>query len=84
MLVLLPGIKPIPPAVEAQSLNHWTATEVPIFICFYFFFSVSVSRISSELFSNSLILSLAVPNFLFDSSIEVLISIIYLIYKSFM
>ena len=24
-----PGIGPVPPAVEAQSLNHWTAREVP-------------------------------------------------------
>ena len=25
-----PGIEPVPPAVEAQSLNHWTTREVPI------------------------------------------------------
>ena len=24
------GIKPVPPALGVQSLNHWTATEVPI------------------------------------------------------
>ena len=30
ILVPRPGIKPGPPAVEAQSLNHWTAREVPI------------------------------------------------------
>ena len=24
------GVKPAPPAVEVQSLNHWTAREVPI------------------------------------------------------
>ena len=24
-----PGIKPIPPALEAGNLNHWTAREVP-------------------------------------------------------
>ena len=24
-----PGIEPVPPAVEARSLNHWTAREVP-------------------------------------------------------
>ena len=28
-LVPLPGIEPVPPAVEAQSLNHWTTREVP-------------------------------------------------------
>ena len=24
-----PGIEPVPPAFEAQSLNHWTTWEVP-------------------------------------------------------
>ena len=32
ILVPRPGIKPVPPAVEAQSLNHWTSREVPIFV----------------------------------------------------
>ena len=32
ILVPQPGIEPTPPAEEAQSLNHWTAREVPIFI----------------------------------------------------
>ena len=29
ILVPQPGIEPAPPAVEARSLNHWTAREVP-------------------------------------------------------
>ena len=29
ILVLQPGIEPVPPAVEAWSLNHWTSREVP-------------------------------------------------------
>ena len=29
ILVLQPGIKPVPPAVGARSLNHWTARDVP-------------------------------------------------------
>ena len=29
ILVPQPGIKPIPPAVETWSLNHWTAREIP-------------------------------------------------------
>ena len=29
ILVPRPGIAPAPPAVEAWSLNHWTAREVP-------------------------------------------------------
>ena len=29
ILVPQPGIKPMPPAVEAQTLNYWTAREVP-------------------------------------------------------
>ena len=30
ILVPQPGIKPVPPAVEMQHLNHWTAREVPM------------------------------------------------------
>ena len=29
MLAPRPGVKPALPAVEAQSLNHWTTREVP-------------------------------------------------------
>ena len=29
ILVPRPGIEPAPPALEAWSLNHWTAREVP-------------------------------------------------------
>ena len=29
ILVPQPGIEPLPPAVEAQSPNHWTARELP-------------------------------------------------------
>ena len=32
-----PGIKPVPPAVEAQSPNHWTAREVPIRLFIFLF-----------------------------------------------
>ena len=33
--ILVPpsGIKPVPPAVEAQILNHWTTREVPLLFC---------------------------------------------------
>ena len=34
ILVPQPGIKPMPPAVEAWCLNHWIAREVPIFHIF--------------------------------------------------
>ena len=34
ILVPQPGIEPLSPAVEAQSLNHWTAKEVPRFYLF--------------------------------------------------
>ena len=30
ILVPQPGIKPTPPALEAWSLNHWMAREVPV------------------------------------------------------
>ena len=29
ILVVWPGMEPAPPALEARSLNHWTAREVP-------------------------------------------------------
>ena len=32
-----PGIEPWFPALEAQSLSHWTAREVPHFLLFFFF-----------------------------------------------
>ena len=32
ILVPWPGIKPVPPAVEVWSPNHWTAREVPRFL----------------------------------------------------
>ena len=34
-LVPQPGIEPLSPALEVQSLNHWTSREVPLFL-FYF------------------------------------------------
>ena len=34
ILVPRAGIKPVPSALEAQSLNHWSAREVPVpYIC---------------------------------------------------
>ena len=40
MLSPLPGIKPVPPVVEAWSLNHWTTMEVPSYLHFknYYYF----------------------------------------------
>ena len=42
ILVPKPGIEPMPPEVDVQSLNHWIAREVPIMIfkinsSFFFF-----------------------------------------------
>ena len=42
ILVPWQGIKPMPPALEAQNLNHQTVWEVP-----FFFFSVSFASFSS-------------------------------------
>ena len=41
LLVPQPGIKPMPPAVEAQFPNHWTSREVPR----YFFFTFKRKKI---------------------------------------
>ena len=35
ILVPRPGIKPAPPAFKVQSLNHWTAREVPRILTLY-------------------------------------------------
>ena len=32
ILVPLPGIEPVPPAVKVWSLNHWTTREIPHFL----------------------------------------------------
>ena len=34
ILVPQPGVEPMPPKVEAWSLSHWTAREVPVNVCF--------------------------------------------------
>ena len=36
ILVPWPGIEPMPPALGAWSLNHWTAREVPCRLFFFF------------------------------------------------
>ena len=30
ILVSAPGFEPVPPALEAQSLNHWATRELPL------------------------------------------------------
>ena len=45
VLVPRPGIEPRHPAVETQSLNHWTAREVPRENFFMFKFSLSCRKI---------------------------------------
>ena len=52
ILVPQPGIKPAPPALEVQSLNHWTAREVLTLspnkevhnhrVCWFFFFLIFI------------------------------------------
>ena len=43
ILVPRPGIEPAPPALEAQSLNHWTAREVPRWLFFFFLADIHFS-----------------------------------------
>ena len=38
ILVPWPGIKPVPLALEAWSLNHWMAKEFPVLSFFFFYF----------------------------------------------
>ena len=37
ILVPQPMIEPVPPAIEAQSPNHWTAREVPVRLFIFLF-----------------------------------------------
>ena len=59
ILVPQPGIEPLPPAVEAQSFNHWTAREVPIqqilyvtltMYCSHIMVTVEIHRDKAEIF----------------------------------
>ena len=44
ILIPQPGIEPMPAAVEAWSLNHWTAREVPFWAFLFFLFYVFVGN----------------------------------------
>ena len=50
ILVPPPGIEPAPPALEAWSLNHWTAREVPRFL--YFLIMRSLLAMSVKLWED--------------------------------
>ena len=41
-LVSLPGIEPMPTAVEAVSLNHWTDKEVLLYGLFFLIFKLNL------------------------------------------
>ena len=38
------GIEPVPPVLEAQSLNHWTAREVPSEACYTIIFPAAIPK----------------------------------------
>ena len=44
--ILVPylGIEPVPPAVKAQSLNHWTIREVPEQLSCFFYMTKSIAK----------------------------------------
>ena len=44
-LVLGPGIKPKPPSMAAQSLDHWTAREIYVWVCNIFCILTSLAPI---------------------------------------
>lgn len=61
ILVPWPGIEPASPAVEAQTLNHWTTSKVPSFFILFDFSSIYHTPSFSELSS-----SVSVPNTLLN------------------
>ena len=59
ILVSWPGIKPVPPALEAQSLNHWTIRDISIFsffTClsyFWLYYFLYIKKVLTLLSKNS-------------------------------
>ena len=47
-----PGIEPAPPALEG-GLNHWTAREVPDFLCVFNIFECNHSARESNMLENT-------------------------------
>ena len=43
------GMEPMPPAMDAQSLKHWTNREIPLYI--YFFPLIFLKGTKTKLFS---------------------------------
>ena len=54
ILVPWPGIEPVSPAVEAQSLNLCTSREVSLWVLFCFFFNTKAFSDYNHILYNSL------------------------------
>ena len=63
ILVPRPGIQPVPPAVEAWSLNHWTTREVPTLSNFYLIYLDFICTESWRTFASDLPPSFTGQNF---------------------
>ena len=72
ILVPQPGIEPVPPAVEAWSLSHWAASEVPCGWCFLYpkksLLTLSLKRYSS-VFTSKNVIGIKVYFFLYEYSV---------------
>ena len=49
-IVPWPGIKPGPPALGAQSLNHWTTREVPVLLLLSFIFHLFWTQFPHQIY----------------------------------
>ena len=67
-----PGIEPMPPAIEAQILNHWTAKEVSFIYFKFYFIMVRAFNMSYPLNTSLTIqtLLLTIDTTLYSGSLE--------------
>ena len=72
ILVPQPGVEPVPPAVEAWSLSHWTASRVPCGWCFLYpkksLLTLSIKRYSF-VFTSKSVIGIKVYFFLYEYSV---------------
>ena len=54
LIILQLGIEPLPPAVEAPSLNHWTTREVLAFVSFSLINCNYIFMVTKQCFKNDL------------------------------
>ena len=83
ILASQPGTKTTPLALEAQSLNHWTTREVPMFDSLFQFYSLACQETMRDIY---IIFYFLVKIFLFPNyfTFSYLSKVIIFLYKTFL